>query len=309
MLKPERITVETLLRKKRHGERITMVTAYDWSQARLAYDAGMDLLLVGDSLGMVVLGYETTLPVTMEEMLHHTKAVVRGAPQAFVTADMPFLSYQVSQEEAVRNAGRFLKEAGATAVKVEGGSEALGAIRAILASGIPVMGHLGLTPQKVHQMGGYKVQGKTLESARLLLEEARILEEAGVFSLVLECVPAQLAERVTKNLAIPTIGIGAGRECDGQVLVFHDMLGLIPGRGPKHSKRYAHLASEIIDALRHYGREVRESLFPEEGHSFEMPEGVLERLDRESGEGALKESDGGARKAIPERGQKEFARF
>ena len=230
-----RVTTATLLEMKARGEKITMLTAYDYPTACLLDEAGIDMLLVGDSVGNVVLGYEDTLPVTMDEMIHHTRAVARGARRAMVVGDMPFLSYQASLPEAVLNAGRFLKEGGAQAVKLEGGSERANVVRALVETGIPVMGHLGLTPQSVHQLGGFRVQGKDEAAARRLLDSALALEEAGIFSLVLEAIPAELAAQVTSRLQVPTIGIGAGPDCDGQVLVVHDMLGLSGARCPSSS--------------------------------------------------------------------------
>jgi 3-methyl-2-oxobutanoate hydroxymethyltransferase len=265
-----RATVNTLKEKKARGEKITMVTAYDYPSARLAEEAGIDMILVGDSLAMAVLGYETTLPVTMDEMIYHNKAVVRGAANTFVVGDMPFLSYHRSREEAVTNAGRFLQEAGAQAVKLEGGQERLDVIKAIISAGIPVLGHLGLTPQAVHQMGGYKVQGKEKEQAEKLLADAKLLEEAGIFALVLECVPAPLAQVISRSLTIPTIGIGAGPGCDGQVLVWHDLLGITQNMKPRFVKRYADLYSDILQALKTYKDEVQSGKFPEQEHSFGM---------------------------------------
>lgn len=265
-----RATVSTLKEKKAKGERITMVTAYDYPSAKMVEEAGIDMILVGDSLAMAVLGHETTLPVTMDEMIYHTKAVVRGAANTFVVGDMPFLSYHRSLEDAVTNAGRFLQEAGAQAVKLEGGQERLGVIKAIISAGIPVLGHLGLTPQAVHQMGGYKVQGKEKEQAEKLLQDAKILEEAGIFALVLECVPAPLAQVISSSLAIPTIGIGAGPGCDGQVLVWHDLLGITQNMKPRFVKRYANLYSDIIEALKAYKEEVQSGKFPGQEHSFSM---------------------------------------
>jgi len=229
---------------------------------------GVDIFLVGDSLGMVVLGYDSTLPVTMEDMLHHTKAVARGTRQAMVIGDMPFMSYQVSAEEGVRNAGRFLQEAGAQAVKLEGGREVEEVTRRIAAAGIPVMAHIGLTPQSVHQLGGYKVQGKGDKAGQRLLEDAKILEEAGAFAIVLECVPKGLAREITASLRIPTIGIGAGVDCDGQVLVVHDMLGLFERFTPKFVKKYEKMNDHIREAVKTYCDEVRSGAFPDDAHSF-----------------------------------------
>ncbi len=247
-----------------------MLTAYDYMTATVVEQAGIDALLVGDSLGMVVLGYETTLPVTMADMLHHCKAVARGARSPLLIGDMPFMSYQVSTEEAVRNAGRFLQEAGMDAVKLEGGRERADAVRAISSAGIPVMGHIGLTPQSVSQFGGFVVQGKTAEAAQRLVEDALILQEAGCFSIVLEAVPAQLAGLISSKLDIPTIGIGAGAGCDGQVLVIHDLLGLFDRFTPKFVKQYAQLHGPIVEALESYRDEVIAGQFPTDEHAFAM---------------------------------------
>ncbi|MBI4571501.1 MAG: 3-methyl-2-oxobutanoate hydroxymethyltransferase [Chloroflexi bacterium] len=273
-----RVTVRDLRAMKRRGEPIVMLTAYDYPSARLVDAAGADVILVGDTLGMVVLGYETTLPVTMEEMLHHVKAVTRAAPRALVVADMPIMSYHAGPEDALRNAARFLKEAGAQAVKLEGGVTVAGTVRRLVDAGIPVMGHAGLTPQSVHQFGGWKVQGKTPQGAVRLMNDALALERAGAFAVVLELVPAALARLVTKRLAIPTIGIGAGPDCDGQVQVFHDLLGLFEGFTPKHARRYADLAGAARSALAAYAADVRERRFPSEEHSFSMDDGALAEL-------------------------------
>jgi 3-methyl-2-oxobutanoate hydroxymethyltransferase len=261
-----------LRQKKEHGEPITMLTAYDYPTALAEDQAGLDTILVGDSLGMVVLGYQNTLPVSMEDMLHHCRAVSRGATHALLIGDMPFMSYQVSTEEAVRNAGRFLQEAGMDAVKLEGGRERVDAIRAIVGAGIPVMGHLGLTPQSVNQLGGFRPQGRTAAAARRLLEDAILLEEAGCFSLVLESVPARLAELISRTLSIPTIGIGAGAGCDGQVLVTHDLLGLFDRFTPKFVKKYADFHGEMQRAFGEYIADVQNGSFPGPEHSVEMPD-------------------------------------
>ena len=263
-----KVTTTTILKMKRERQKISMLTAYDYSIAALVDGAGVDMILVGDSLGNVVLGYESTLPVTMEDMLHHTGAVSRAAQRAMIISDMPFMSYQASAEEAVRNAGRFMKEAGAHGVKLEGGQEVAEAVRKITASGIPLVGHLGLTPQSVHQLGGYKVQGKDDKTARKLMEDAKALEEAGAFSVVLECVPAQLAGEISRALTIPTIGIGAGVECDGQVLVVNDMLGMFEKYTPKFVKKYAELGTEIRNAVGHYIKDVKDGTFPGKEHSY-----------------------------------------
>lgn len=255
-----------------------MLTAYDFPMGKLVDAAGIDAILVGDSLGNVVLGYGSTIPVTMDDMVHHVKAVTRGVVRAMVVADMPFLSYHLSREESVRNAGRMLQEGAAQAVKLEGGAEVAEAIRAIVNAGIPVMGHLGLTPQSVHQMGGYKVQGKDEAAARKLIADALAIQEAGVFSVVLECVPAPLAKLITEKLEVPTIGIGAGSDCDGQVLVTHDMLGLYGGVSPKFAKRYVQLSDQITEALKAYKNEVENRSFPGPEHTFGMSEDVLEKL-------------------------------
>jgi 3-methyl-2-oxobutanoate hydroxymethyltransferase len=266
-----RVTTATLQEMKKRGEKITLLTAYDYPTARLLDEAGIDILLVGDSVGNVVLGYENTLPVTMEEMIHHTKAVARGAKRAMVVGDMPFLSYQISISEAIRNAGRFLQEAGAQAVKLEGGKERAETVRALVETGIPVMGHIGLTPQSVHQLGGYRVQGRSEEAAKKLLEDALALEEAGIFSLVLECVPAPVAQMITSKLRIPTLGIGAGPFCDGQVLVTHDLLGLYGGRVPKFVKQYIRLYEQMLEAVRSFREEVRGGIFPGPEHCYDFP--------------------------------------
>jgi len=267
-----KVTTRTFRVKKAQGDVLTMLTAYDYPTAVAVDKAGIDSILVGDSLGMVVLGYQNTLPVTMEEMLHHCRAVSRGASRALLIGDMPFMSYQTSVGDAVRNAGRFLQEAGMDAVKLEGGEERLEEIRAILDAGIPVLGHLGLTPQSVHQLGGFKAQGKTAEAAYELLEDALLLEEAGCFGIVLESVPARLAGFVSDQLKIPTIGIGAGGGCDGQVLVTHDLLGLFDAFVPKFVKQYASLHQDMSQAFLSYKEEVEQGLFPEEKHTFSIPE-------------------------------------
>src|SRR3990172_7776915 len=248
----KKITIPYLHGKKAHGEPITMVTAYDYPGALAADAAGIDMILVGDSLGMVVLGYDSTVPVTMDEMISHAAAVKRGAKFSFIVGDMPFLSYQTDVKEAIRNAGRFLKEAGSDAVKLEGGAEMADTVKAIVDAGIPVMGHIGLTPQSASKLGGYRVQGKTARAALKLIDDALALEQAGAFSVVLETVPDRVSERVSKKLSIPTIGIGAGAGCDGQVLVFHDLLGYFDRFSPRHNKRYANLREAIVNALATY---------------------------------------------------------
>ncbi len=266
----KKVTTLTFRQKKERGEPITMLTAYDYPTAMAIDKAGIDSILVGDSLAMVVLGYENTLPVTMEEMLHHARAVARGAKSSLLVGDMPFMSYQVSVEDAVRNAGRFLQQGGMDAIKLEGGCERADTVRAIVGAGIPVMGHLGLTPQSVHQLGGFRAQGKTASAAKRLLEDAKILEEAGAFSLVLESVPARLAEYISKQISIPTIGIGAGAGCDGQVLVTHDLLGLFERFTPKFVKQYANFHAEMSRAFLEYIDDVETKQFPAQEHTVEM---------------------------------------
>lgn len=273
-----RITTSVIKEKKQKKEKITMLTSYNYSMAGLVEDAAIDMILVGDSLGMVELGYKDTLAVTMDDMVHHTKAVVRATNNTMVVADLPFLSYHISHEEAVRNAGRLIQEGGAQAVKIEGGTERVATVKAIIDAQIPVMGHIGLTPQSVNQLGGFKVQGKDVETARKLIEDAKAMEEAGVFAIVLECVPTPLAQKVTEELNIPTIGIGAGPYCDGQVLVINDVLGLYKGHIPKFVKQYANLGPIIIDALKAYKKEVEEGTFPAEEHGFTIKDDVLEKL-------------------------------
>ncbi|MGE5301384.1 MAG: 3-methyl-2-oxobutanoate hydroxymethyltransferase [Acidobacteriota bacterium] len=261
-------TIQDFMKKKAEGKKITMLTAYDYPFARIVDEAGIDAILVGDSLGMVVQGLENTLPVSMDEMIYHTKLVTRAVKNAMVVGDMPFMSYQAGVTDAVRNAGRFLKEAGAAAIKLEGGAEVADQIRAMTRSDIPVMAHIGLTPQSIHRMGGYKVQGKSEEAADRLVEEARIVEQAGAFSLLLEAIPMGLAERITAELSIPTIGIGAGPHCDGQVLVLHDVIGLFERFVPKFVKRYANLKESALKAVREYREEVEKGIFPSEETSF-----------------------------------------
>ena len=279
----KKATTTLFLQKKARGEPITMLTAYDYPTALAEDRAGIDSILVGDSLGMVVLGYQNTLPVTMEEMLHHARAVSRGAKYALLIGDMPFMSYQVSTEEAVRNAGRFLQEGGMEAVKLEGGRERLDAMRAIIGAGIPVMGHLGLTPQSVNQLGGFRPQAKSAVAAKRLLEDAVMLQEAGCFGIVLESVPARLAQLVSQKLSIPTIGIGAGAGCDGQVLVTHDLLGLFDRFTPKFVKKYANLHEEMQRAFTDYISDVQRRDFPAAEHSVEMEEGEWNELMKEIG--------------------------
>lgn len=274
----QKFTIKSFQDAKENNRKISMLTAYDYSMAKMADAAGMDAILVGDSLGMVFQGHESTLPVTVDEMIYHTKAVVRGVKNALVITDMPFLSYHVSKEEAVRNAGRLIKEGGAEAVKIEGGSNVADTIKAIVDAQIPVMGHIGLTPQSVNTFGGFKVQGKSEESARQILEDAKSLEKAGVFAITLECIPDRLAQLVTQSISIPTIGIGAGKNCDGQVLVINDMLGMFSDFVPKFVKQYATLNKEITAAIKRYISEVKESKFPTEEHTFGMDSEVLDKL-------------------------------
>jgi 3-methyl-2-oxobutanoate hydroxymethyltransferase len=274
---PAKLPLPELAELKRRGEKIVMVTAYDAPGARFAEDAGIDVILVGDTAAMVVLGHAgTTVPVTMDEMLFLTRAVVRGVRRPIVVGDMPFGSYQVSDEDGLRNAIRFVKEAGADAVKLEGAGPSLSRVRAIVGAGIPVMGHVGLTPQSATMLGGFKTQGRTAEAARRLVDDARALEAAGCFAVVLEAVPAAVAARITHLLTVPTIGIGAGTACDGQVLVYHDLLGLTEGHLPRFVKRYANLSREIRDALESYAAEVRAGTFPGEEHAYAMPDAELE---------------------------------
>jgi len=275
----KKLTIQDIISMKKNGERISMLTAYDASFAGLIDAAGIDMVLVGDSLGMVLLGYNSTIPVTMEEMLHHCRAAGRGVKRAVLVGDMPFMSYQVSQNEAINNAGRFLKEAGCDAVKLEGGTEICDTVKAIVKAGIPLMGHIGLTPQTASQLGGYRVQGRDADSARRLLQSARDLEAADVFAIVLECIPAQLSEAITRMVSIPTIGIGAGKHCDGQVLVTHDMVGMFEKFNPSFVKQFAKLAPQIKDAVADYNKEVKNGSFPAEEHSFNMQLDVQSLLE------------------------------
>ena len=273
-----RVTIGQIREMKQRGERIPMLTAYYYATAKLVDEAGVPIVLVGDSLGMVVLGYESTIPVTIEEMLHHTKAVARGTKQALVVGDMPFMTYHTSVSEALRNAARFIQEGGAQAVKLEGGEIMAETISRIVSCGIPVMGHIGLTPQSVHQIGGYKVMGKTPEAAVRLLQDAKALEQAGAFAIVLELVPAPLSRMITETASVPTIGIGAGVYCDGQVQVISDLLGLYADFVPKHAKQYARLGQIIAEAVSAYVAEVQAGAFPTEKESFTMDESVLSNL-------------------------------
>ena len=273
-----RVTISDIKAMKARGERIPMITAYDYTSARIVDEAGIPMILVGDSLGQTMLGYDSTVPVTMDDMIHHTKAVVRGSSKALVVGDMPFMSYQTGSTDALRNAARFLQEAGAQTVKLEGGVAMASTAQRLVSAGIPVMGHIGLTPQSVNQLGGYKVQGRSLKAAVRIMEDARALEQAGAFAIVLECVPESLSKLITGRLSIPTIGIGAGKECDGQVQVFHDMLGLISDFVPKHAKRYASLGDTVASALRQYAAEVKDRSFPDPSHSYHLKEEVLAEL-------------------------------
>jgi len=272
------MNISTIKNRKGSKERLVMLTCYDYSTACLLDNLDIDMLLVGDSLGMVMLGYDSTTPVTMEEMLHHARAVSRGAEKTLVIGDMPFLSYQVGPEDAIRNAGRFLKEAGCDAVKTEGGEEIADKICAMVRAGIPVMGHVGLTPQTASSLGGYKVQGRDLDSAKKILSDAKAVEEAGAFAIVLECIPAPLAGLITQTVNIPTIGIGAGPDCDGQVLVTHDLVGMFEGFTPSFVKRYAELAGQMKAAIKAFREDVREGRFPDESHSFKGNKELLEKL-------------------------------
>ena len=271
-------TVSTLQQAKENGQKITMLTAYDYSTAKLMDEAGIDMILVGDSLGNVILGYEDTISVTMEDMIHHGAAVSRGVKETMVVVDMPFMSYQISVEEAVTNAGRLMKEGRANAVKLEGGKSVCPQIKAITQAGIPVVAHLGLTPQSINALGGYKVQGKSEDAAKKLLEDALAVQEAGAFALVLECVPTKLASLITKKLTIPTIGIGAGNECDGQVLVYQDMLGMFSDYVPKFVKQFAQVGEIMKKAFSDYKEEVASGAFPAEKNSYKIADEVIDKL-------------------------------
>jgi 3-methyl-2-oxobutanoate hydroxymethyltransferase len=274
----KKVTIADLFQKKDKGQKITMMTAYDYPTARLVDEAGIDTVLVGDSLGMVVLGYDSTVPVTMDEMIHHCKAVTRGAKGAFVIGDMPFMSYQVNVEKAIENAGRFIKESGCDCVKLEGGSEMAEVVRCIVKAGIPVCAHIGLTPQTATMLSGFKVQGKDAEGARILMESAKELEEAGAIMIVMECIPDLLAAKITQELKMPTIGIGAGKDCDGQVLVYHDLVGLFDRFTPKFVKRYINLSTEIKEALVQFKADVENGSFPGPEHTFVMKEEEAEKI-------------------------------
>ena len=274
----KKITPVDIQAMKKEGKKITMLTAYDYPLALLEDRAGIDIILVGDSVGMTVLGYQNTLPVTMDEMIHHTKAVVRGAKHPLIIGDMPFMSYNTSEREAILNAGRFMKEGGADAIKLEGGASVKETVRAIVKGGIPVMGHIGLTPQTISMLGGFKVQGKDAQAAQKIIDDALSLEDAGAFSVLLEAVPAPIARMVTERLRVPTIGIGAGIHCDGQVLVVHDMLGLFDRFTPKFAKKYVNLSELILKALESYREEVLKGEFPTDQHSFHIDEKELSKI-------------------------------
>ena len=278
MMSAGKTTILDLKDKKNSGDKITMLTAYDYPTAALVDEAGADTILVGDSLGMVVLGYKDTLAVTLDDMIHHGRAVVRGASRAMVIIDMPFMTYQISREQAMENAARVIRETGADAVKVEGGKEIIEAVKGITGAGIPVIGHLGLTPQSVGQMGGFKVQGKDIQTGLQMVEDAQSLEAAGAFGVVLECVPWLLAQLITRSISIPTIGIGAGEHCDGQVLVYHDVMGLTEGKRPKFVKQYAAAREEMEKGVGEFIREVREGKFPGEEHRFDMSQEIYDKL-------------------------------
>jgi 3-methyl-2-oxobutanoate hydroxymethyltransferase len=274
-----RTTITQMQEMKARGERFAVLTAYDYSTAKLLDEAGVPVLLVGDSLGVVMLGYETTLNTTMDDMVRHTQAVVRGTRQALVVGDMPFLSYQISPEEALRNAGRLMQEGGCQVVKLEGGRTMASTVRRLVDTGIPVMGHIGLTPQSVHQLGGYRVQGRTLDAANRLLDDAVALEQAGACSIVLETIPAPLAARITERIKIPTIGIGAGPHCDAQVQVIQDLLGVFTDFIPRHTRHYAELGSLIKEAAQRYAADVAAGSFPTAKESFTMDEAVVQQLE------------------------------
>ncbi|SDW60259.1 ketopantoate hydroxymethyltransferase [Marininema mesophilum] len=278
MAQEKKVTLHTLRRMKSESEAITMVTAYDYPSAKLAEEAGVEIILVGDSLGMVVLGYDSTVPVTLDDMLHHTKAVTRGAKKALVVTDLPFLTAHLSKDEVLRAAGRLMQEGGTSAVKMEGGEEIISSVKACVDAGIPVMGHLGLTPQSVNQLGGYRIQGRDLGAARKIYEDAKRLEEAGAFALVLECVPEELAKTITESIGIPVIGIGAGRACDGQVLVYHDLLQYGSDINPSFVKTYAAVGNASLHGIKSYVEEVKGGIFPSEEHVFHMKDDVLQQL-------------------------------
>ncbi|NFH69678.1 3-methyl-2-oxobutanoate hydroxymethyltransferase [Clostridium botulinum] len=271
-------TIATFQEFKNKGKKISMLTAYDYSMAKIIDESGINGILIGDSLGMVIKGEEDTLSVTVDEIIYHTKSVKKGAKNALIVSDMPFLSYHTSVEEAVKNAGKMIKEGGANAVKLEGGASVIKQIKAIVDAQIPVMGHLGLTPQSVNAFGGFKIQGKSEEAAKRLIEDAKLIEEAGAFAIVLECVPKKVAEIITKEISIPTIGIGAGNECDGQILVYQDMLGMFDDFIPKFVKQYANIGAQMREAIQIYIGEVAEGSFPQDKHSFKIDEKELQKL-------------------------------
>lgn len=273
-------TVATFKEAKEKGKKLTMLTAYDYTTAKLIDEAGVDGILIGDSLGMVMLGYENTLEVTVEDVLHHTKAVARGTKNALIVADMPFLSYHTSVEDAIRNCGRMVQEGHAQAVKLEGGTDIIDKVKGVIRAQIPVMGHLGLTPQSVNMFGGFKVQGKSKEAIKKLIEDAKLLEDAGVFSIVLECVPDEVAALITDSVSVPTIGIGAGRKCDGQVLVIQDALGMYTDIIPKFVKQYGQIGEEIRKSVGDYIREVEGGLFPEDKHTFKIDKETIEEISK-----------------------------
>jgi 3-methyl-2-oxobutanoate hydroxymethyltransferase len=275
-----KITIHTLREKRAKGEKITFLTAYDYPFAIFEQKAGIDVILVGDSMGMVVFGYNSTLPVTMDLMIPHVQAVRLGAPEVYLVGDMPYMSYQISKSEAIRNAGRFMAEAGCDAVKLEGGREMAETVKALTEATIPVMGHIGLTPQAAAQLGGFKAQGRDIKTAQRLIEDAKILEEAGLSSLLMEGVPAELAEIITKRSSIPTFGIGAGPHCDGLVLVIHDMIGMFDRYTPKFVKKYSEIGNQIIEALEEFKKDVQEGKFPAKEHCYAMPSEVAEELRR-----------------------------
>ena len=273
-----RVTINDIQRMKDKADKISMITSYDYTSAILSENAGVPVILVGDSLGQVVMGYDSTIPVTMDDMVHHTRMVSRATNESHIVGDLPFMSYQIGKEDALVNAGRLLKEGGCQSVKLEGGTSVVGVVEAIVTSGIPVMGHIGLTPQSVNQLSGYKLQGKTVGPAKKIIEDALNLENAGAYAIVLELIPRELAEHITNQLRIPTIGIGSGAMCSGQVQVFHDLIGLFPDFKPRHSRRYADLAPRIQDAIENYVRDVGSGCFPGKGESFGMDPGTLEEV-------------------------------
>lgn len=277
----DKFTTASFLKKKKNKEKITMLTAYDYTTAKLLDESGVDTLLVGDSLGMVMLGYDDTIKVTVDDIIHHSKAVARGVKNAFVVADMPFLSYNISIEDAVKNAGRLIQEGNASAIKLEGGFDVLEQVRAIVRAQIPVMGHIGLTPQSVNIMGGYKVQGKNMMDAKKIIEEAKALESAGAFAIVLECVPEELAKLISEIIDIPTIGIGAGKYCDGQVLVVQDALGMYNDLRPKFVKRFGDIGDSMKKAVKEYIKEVETQSFPAEEHKFKIDKEIIDKLKEE----------------------------